>query len=412
MGESHVVDVSDPIGTLALILVVGLVARLAADGLRLPEMVLLVGAGALLGPSVLDWLDVPLSSDGADVLFTLGVSFILFHGGMGISLRVLSRTAVGLGLLVVPGVVLTAAVTGVVAAAVFDLPLLHGLLIGAVLAPTDPAILIPLFDRLGLRKKLSQTIVAESALNDTTGAVLVLALASGILGGDTSLSTPVFEFVIDLAISTGLGVVFGIVLSLAVSSGRAGIWRESSAIAVVAVVAGGFVSIDFAGGSGYLGAFLAGLIVGNMDLLRLRMHGHHEQATKTLVTALADVVVILVFVVVGANIPFSRLWDELLPVLAVVVALLLVARPLAIAACLLPDRRGRWTRRELVFMVWSRETGVVPAALAGILVGLNVPDADLVTITVAAALVVTLLVQTTTKPWLARRLDLLERELD
>jgi len=63
-------------------------------------------------------------------------------------------------------------------------------------------------------------------------------------------------------------------------------------------------------------------------------------------------------------------------------------------------------------MVWSRETGVVPAALAGILVGLNVPDADLVTITVAAALVVTLLVQTTTKPWLARRLGLLEHKLD
>ena len=412
MGESHVVDVSDPIGTLALILLVGLVARLAADALRVPEMVLLVGAGALLGPSVLGFVDVPFNSEGAHVLFTLGVSFILFHGGLQTSLRVLRRTAVGLGLLAVPGMLITAAVTGAVATIVFDLPLLHGLLIGAVLAPTDPAILIPLFDRLGLRKKLSQTIVAESALNDTTGAVLVLALASGNLGGDTSLSTPVFEFVIDLAISTGLGVEFGIVLSLAVSSGRAGVWRESSAIAIVAVVAGGFVSIDFAGGSGYLGAFLAGLIVGNMDLLRLRMHGHHEQATKTLVTALADVVVILVFIVVGANIPFSTLWDDLLPVLAVVATLLLVARPLAVAACLLPDRRGRWTRRELVFMVWSRETGVVPAALAGILVGLNVPDADLVTITVAAALVVTLLVQTTTKPWLARRLDLLEHRLD
>ena len=408
MGESHVVDVSDPIGTLALILVVGLVARLLADALRVPEMLLLVGAGALLGPSALGWLDVPLASEGADVLFTLGVSFILFHGGLGTSLRVLRRIAVGLGLLAVPGMLITAAVTGAVATVVFDLPLLHGLLIGAVLAPTDPAILIPLFDRLGLRKKLSQTIVAESALNDTTGAVLVLALASGILGGDTSLSTPVFEFVIDLAISTGLGVVFGIVLSLAVSSGRAGIWRESSAIAVVAVVAGGFVSIDFAGGSGYLGAFLAGLIVRNMDLLKLEMHGHHEAEARTLVAALADVVVILVFVVVGANIPFSTLWDELLPVLAVVATLLFVARPLTIMACLLPDRHGRWTRRELLFMGWARETGVVPAALAGILVGMGVPDADLVTITVAAALVVTLLVQTTTKPWLARRLDLLE----
>ena len=69
----------------------------------------------------------------------------------------------------------------------------------------------------------------------------------------------------DLAISTALGIVFGIVLSAVVSSRRTGIWRESAAIACMAVVAGSYFSIDSAGGSGYLGAFLAGLIVGNMD---------------------------------------------------------------------------------------------------------------------------------------------------
>lgn len=401
-------EISDSIGTLALILAAGLVARLVADALRLPEMLVLVGAGALLGSDALGWVDAPMRSPGVQILLTLGVSFILFHGGMQLSARVLSRTAVGLGLLAVPGVVITSAVTGLVATAVFGLPLLHGLLIGAVLAPTDPAILIPLFDRMRLRPKLSQTIVAESALNDPTGAVLALAIAGGVLGGGASLSGPASEFLGDLALSTGLGVLFGVVLSIAVSSGRVGIWRESSAIAVVVVVAGGYFSIDFAGGSGYLGAFLAGLIVGNMDLLKLEMHGHHELEARTLVAALADIVVILVFVVLGANIPFGTLGNNLLPVLAVVATLVLVARPLAVAACLLPDRRGRWTRQELVFMGWARETGVVPAALAGVLVGLNVPDADLVTVTVAAALVVTLALQATTKPWLARRLGLLE----
>jgi potassium/hydrogen antiporter len=59
-------------------------------------------------------------------------------------------------------------------------------------------------------------------------------------------------------------------------------------------------------------------------------------------------------------------------------------------------------------MAWTRETGVLPAAIAGILVGMGVPDADLVTVSVALALVVTVLIQTTTKPWLARRLRLLE----
>ena len=137
-------------------------------------MLVLVGVGALLGPSVLDLIDVPLTSTGAQVLLTLGVSFILFYGGLHLSVRVLRQVAFGLGMLVIPGVIITAVVCGLVAALVFDVPVTTGLLIGAVLAPTDPATLIPLFRRMGLRPKLEQTIVAESALNDPTGAVLAL----------------------------------------------------------------------------------------------------------------------------------------------------------------------------------------------------------------------------------------------
>src|ERR671933_248653 len=182
----------------------GLAARLIADLLRLPHMLLLLGAGVLLGPSVSGAIDVPLKSMGAQLVLTLGVSFILFHGGMQLSVRVLSRVAVGLVLLAVPGVVITAAVAGSVAALAFGVPLTTGLLIGAALAPTDPAILVPLFDRLRLRRKVSQTIIAESALNDPTGAVLALAFAGVVLSGSASLTAPMTDFLVDLALSTAL----------------------------------------------------------------------------------------------------------------------------------------------------------------------------------------------------------------
>ena len=290
----------------------------------------------------------------------------------------------------------------------FGLPLTTGLLIGAVLAPTDPAILIPLFERIRLRPKISQTVIAESALNDPTGAVLALAFAGVVLSGSTSMTKPLTDFVVDLAISTGIGIVFGIVLSAAVSSRRAGIWRESAAIAVMAVICGGYFSIDSAGGSGYLGAFLAGLIVGNMTELGLAMHSHHERDMRVLISTVADVMVILVFITLGANLPWGDISGNLAPALAVVATLVFVARPLAVLVCLLPDRRSRWTREEIVFLAWTRETGVVPAALAGIVVGLRVPHAELVVTTVALAIVVTLALQSTTKRWLARRLGLLE----
>jgi potassium/hydrogen antiporter len=398
----------DVIETVAILLGVGLVSKLVADLARVPQMLVLLAAGALIGPAGLDAIDVPLDSLGAQLILTVGVSFILFHGGLQLSARILERVAVGLTLLVIPGVIITALVAGAAAAAFFGVPLTTGLLIGAALAPTDPAILVPLFDRIRLRPKVSQTVIAESALNDPTGAVLALAFAGVVASGSASFTKPMVDFVVDLGISTALGCVYGIVLSAAVSSRRAGIWRESAAIAVMAVITGSFFSIDSAGGSGYLGAFLAGLIVANMEFLGLGMHSEHEREMRILVANIADVMVMFVFITLGANLPWRSIGDHLLPTVGVILVLLFVARPLAVLACLLPDRRGRWTKQELIFITWTRETGVVPAALAGIIVAMGIDHSDLVVTTVAVAVVVTLAFQATTKRWLARRLDLLE----
>jgi len=401
------VSTKDIIFTLGVMLVGGLVCQVVADLLRAPRMLVLLLGGTLLGPSVTDAIDVPLDSTGAELLLTLGVSFILFYGGLQLSVGILSRVAVGIGLLAVPGVVVTALVTGIVAAVAFDIPLSTGLLIGAVVAPTDPAILIPLFDRIGIRQKIEQTAIAESALNDATGAVLALVLAGVVQSGDASIAVPIVDFLTDLAISTVLGIAFGILLSIVVSDRRAGVWKESAAIAVVAVVAVGYFSTDSAGGSGYLGAFLAGLIVGNMDRLGLGMHTDHERDMRSLVGTVTEVVVILVFITLGANLPWSDIWDNLAAALVVVVVgLIVLARPVTVLLCLGADRRGRWTREELVFMSWTRETGVVAAALAGLMVARDIPHAELIVTTVAVAIVVTLALQTTTKVWLGRRLGL------
>ena len=396
-------DAVDAIGTLGIVVTAGLVAQPLARLLRLPRMLVLLAAGAVIGPSAADWVDVPLDSTAIQVLLTLGVSLILFHGGLQLSAKVLGQVAVGLGLLVVPGVIITAVVAGLVAAAAFDVPLSMGLLIGAVLAPTDPAILIPLFERLPIRRKLSQTIIAESALNDPTGAVLALTFLGVVASGESSGVEPVIDFLVEVGISIGIGIGFGVLLALVVSTRRAGLWRETAGIAVLALVSLGYFSADSAGGSGYLGAFIAGLIVANMTALGIGMHTRHETEMRSLVANVADVMVILVFVVLGANLPFDAIADEWLPALAVLATLLFVARPLAVLACLLPDRRGRWTREELIFMTWARETGVVPAALAGIVVAEGIADADVVVVCVALAIIITLTLQASPKPWLVQR---------
>ena len=401
----------DIILTLAIMLAAGLVSEPIARILRLPPMLVLIGAGSILGPELTGAIDVPLDSTGAQLLLTLGVAVILFNGGLQLSLKILRQVAIGLGLLSVVGVIITAAIVGLVASAAFDLPVSQGLLMGAVLAPTDPAILIPLFERLRLRPKVSQTIIAESALNDPIGAVLALSLASVVLSGSSSFGEPVLDFVKELAISVALGVVLGAAISVIVSHGRFGVFAESAGIAVLCAVAASYFSVDSAGGSGYLGAFIAGVIVGNMDTLRLGMHGEHEQQMRTVIGTVAEIMVMLVFIVLGANLPWGALVDHIGPALVVLVSLLFVARPIAVLACILPDRPGRWTRNETVFLAWARETGVLPAALAGIMVSRHLPNADLIVVVVALAVILTLGVQSTTKGWLARRLGLLDYDL-
>jgi potassium/hydrogen antiporter len=404
----EVVDAEQILRDFGLIIGAGLLSQAIAALLRLPEMVVLVAVGALIGPSVLGLVENPLEGVGAQLVFTIGVSLILFHGGTGISLRVLSRTAVGLGLLVLPGVFLTACIVALAVALVFGVPFSVALMIGAVLAATDPAILIPLFDDIRLKPKVAQTVIAESGFNDPVGTVFALAVAGAVSSGEVAFSGPAFEFVWSLLLGTLIGVAAGFVLSYLVSSRKGGAWRESPAVAILAVVALGYFSVETLGGSGYLAAFVMGLIVGNMEFLHLGQHDEHAVLLEGFASQVAEISVLLVFVTLGINMPFGALGEYLAGGLVVMAVFIFVARPLTVLACLLPDRRGRWTRAEIVFLSWCRETGVIPAALAALLLAQNVPGADIAVSMVALAVCVTLLLQATTAGPLARRLGLAE----
>jgi cell volume regulation protein A len=145
-----------------------------------------------------------------------------------------------------------------------------------------------------------------------------------------------------------------------------------------------------------------------MPLLGLGMHTHHEDEMRAFVSTASHSMVMLVFIILGANLPWRAMADHFWPGLAVLATLILVARPLVVLGSLLVDRRGGWSWPEIVFVAWTRETGVVPAALAGIVVSMGVPDADLVVTCVALAIIVTLGLQSTTKRWLAHRLRLVD----
>ena len=210
-----------------------------------------------------------------------------------------------------------------------------------------PAILIPLFDRLRLRPKVAQTVIAESAGNDPTGTVLALTVAGVVEAGtrrrNASRSR---DFSQSLALGVVLGIGGGILLALMLSTSVVGIWRESPATAILAVVALTYFTTDELGGSAYLAAFVMGLIVGNMERLGLGRHEDHTRELDSFMAQTSEIAVLAVFVTLGINLPLEALWDNLWGGLVVMAVFVFVARPLTVLACLLPDRRGQWTRRR------------------------------------------------------------------
>src|SRR6185437_15475998 len=105
---------------------------------------------------------------------------------------------------------------------------------------------------------------------------------------------------------------------------------------------------------------------------------------------------------------FAEIGRHWLGGIAVVTVLMLIARPATVFVCALPDRRARWSFQEMLFMCWTRETGVIPAALAGLLLGANAPGATTIASVTFVAILMTILIQAPTTQWLARRLGLME----
>jgi cell volume regulation protein A len=118
---------------------------------------------------------------------------------------------------------------------------------------------------------------------------------------------------------------------------------------------------------------------------------------------------LFIFLLLGSQVDFGLMKQNLWGGIVVVVVLMLVARPAAVFACALPDRRAKWSLNEMLFMCWTRETGVIPAALAGILLGMKAPGAPLIASVTFVAILMTILIQAPTTKWLGGKLGLLER---
>jgi cell volume regulation protein A len=176
----------------------------------------------------------------------------------------------------------------------------------------------------------------------------------------------------------------------------------------VAAVIGAYFTADGLQASGFTAVFVFGIMLGNQNSFGFRMRAGEAQKLAEYVTTTSFIMRLFIFILLGTQVDFELMGQYLAGGVIVVAIFMLVARPVTVFLCAVPDRRARWTLNEMLFMCWTRETGVIPAALAGLLLAMKAPGAQMIASITFMAVLMTILIQAPTTEWLARRLGLLE----
>ena len=351
----------------ALLLVISIVASDFSTRMGAPLLLVFIALGMLAGedgPGGIRFDDFEISY----VIGTLALAVIIFDGGMRTrreTFRVALWPSVSLATL---GVIVTAGLVGIFAAWLLGLHWLQGMLIGAIVGSTDAAAVFGLLRNAGatLKERVTATLEIESASNDPMAIFLTIALLEVLAAGQTELSVAV---VLSFLRDFGIGAVLGI------GGGRLLVWlinrlRLVTGLYPLLAAAGGllvFAVTQQLHGSGFLAIFLAGLVLGNSQVQAgqniLRVHD-----------GLAWLSQLGMFLILGLLVTPRELVDVALPALAIAAFLMVVARPVAVVASLLP-LRFPW--REQVFISWVGLRGAVPVVLALFPVMYGVEDARL-----------------------------------
>ncbi|MEO6839482.1 MAG: sodium:proton antiporter [Bradyrhizobium sp.] len=394
-----------------LILAIGMLAGLLAQKIKVPDVAVFLVAGIALGPQALGLIDIKASSALNEIILLFGASYILFDGGASLRFNVLKQVWITIVVISTVGILITAGIVAIAAHYILGLTPIVALLLAATLASTDPATLVPIFRQVRIRDRVAQTVMSESAFNDAMAAIVtfgVLAVAMG--SGEFSLTRSMFDLLRQAVIGIVAGAALGYLAALLIAHEKWALLAEYAPVVTLVAVIAAYFAADGLDASGFMAVFVFGIVLGNKESFGLRMQPGEAQKLEEYVLTTSFILRLFIFILLGSQVDFSLIAHYWLGGVAVVAVLMLIARPATVFLCALPDRRARWRFREMLFMCWTRETGVIPAALAGLLSGMKAPGAPLIASVTFIAILMTILIQAPTTEWLGRKLGLLETD--
>jgi cell volume regulation protein A len=399
---SEIADFGVVVLAVSATVLVALAGMRLADRLSLPyAAVILIGAVAI--SEVFTELQDVISIKHVERLTVVALVVILFDGGLHIGLRRFRRSA---GPILALGVLGTFATAGLIAVAAhyllgFDWVLAG--LVGAAIAPTDPAVTFSVFGSREIRGRSGTILEGEAGMNDPVGIALMIGMIELATEDSGGLGIVVEEFLVEMAIGLAAGVAGALLLLPLMRHVR----LVEPALYPIRVLAGAGVVYgvaSVAGGSGFLAVFVAGVLLGDASAPR-------KGEIEGFMSSLAGLAEISAFVALGLTVGLGDLGEGGTWADGIVLALLLafVARPLAILALLLPVRL---TWGERIFIAWGGLKGAVPILLGALAVLAEVDAASELYGIVFIVVIFSVIVQGASVPIVAERLHVPLRRVD
>ncbi len=379
----------------SLLVLAGILSSLIALRFGAPLLLVFLLVGMMAGeggPGGIKFDDVGT----AYIVGSIALALILFDGGLRTRFASFRNVLAPSVTLATVGVLITALLTAPVAQLVLGLGWIQALLIGAVVASTDAAAVFFLINARGLRlrPRVRGVLEVESGTNDPFAIFLALLLVEVLLRGDQSWSHALATFLRDAILGCVIGYVGGQTIAFVLNRLMLAQGLHAPFVAVSALVVFAFANAVHS--SGFLGVYLAGLVVGNKQT---RAHN----SVVVFLDAVTWLAQIVMFVLLGLLAWPHRLADSLFGSVSVALVLMLVARPAAVFLCLAPFQ-FQW--REMLFISWVGLRGAVGIFLASIPMLVGLPGAYLYFDVAFVVVLSSLLVQGWTVALAARKLDI------
>ncbi|WP_350546812.1 potassium/proton antiporter [Pseudoalteromonas sp. 5-MNA-CIBAN-0065] len=380
----------------AVLILLGIVSSKLSARLGLPVLVMFLMVGMLAGEDGPGGIFFD-NAAAAHSLGTLALAMILFDGGLQTPLKAIKKVWKPASVLATLGVLITSAVTGVAAAYMLDIPLLQGLLFGAIVGSTDAAAVFALLRNAGihLNTKLKATLEIESASNDPMAIFLTVGLLE-VLVNDMKLGTGLLLMFVS---QMGLGALVGLAVGWSSVKLINKIQLVATGLYPVLVAACGLLSFGITaniGGSGFLAVFITGVVIGNSRFV-------FQRSTFLFHDGLAWLGQITMFVVLGLLINPTSLLDVWFEGLIIALVLIFIARPLAVIPVL---ALFGFKAREITLVSWVGLRGSVPIILAIFPLMFGLPGAELIFNVVFFVVLISATLQGSTLALMARKLKL------